>query len=70
MSDSQQQQQAPTYEAVQLKDGSGWFVRVTYSDGHEVQINDFADEPEARAWIATNGPHWHEWASHRVQPRR
>lgn len=66
MSDAQQ----PTFEAVQLKDGSGYFVRVTWPDGHEQQINEFADEDEARQWIETKGPHWHEWAPHRVRPTK
>ena len=62
-------QQPPTYEPVQLKDGSGYYVRITYSDGYEVQISDMADEAEARQWIADNSAHWHEWAPHRVQPK-
>jgi len=67
---SDEQLERPTYEPVQLKDGSGYFVRVTWSDGFERQINGFADEAEARQWIADKGPHWHEWAPHRVQPKR
>jgi hypothetical protein len=60
----------PVYEVVQLKDGSAYFVRVTWSDGFEQQINGFADAAEALEWIDTNGPCWHEWATHRVQPKR
>jgi len=67
---SDEQLEHPTYEPVQLKDGSGYFVRATWSDGFEQQINDFADAAEARAWITANESHWHEWASHRVQPKR
>lgn len=60
----------PIYEVVQLKDGTGYFVRVTWSDGYEMHVNDMADEAEARDWIERNGENWHEWASHRVRPRR
>ncbi|MGN6084419.1 hypothetical protein [Trinickia sp.] len=60
----------PTYEPVQLKDGSGYFVRITWSDGFENEIDGFADEGEARDWINKNSAHWHEWASHRVPPKR
>jgi ABC-type proline/glycine betaine transport system substrate-binding protein len=69
MSSDDRQLERPTFDAVQLKDGSGYFVRVTWSDGFEQQINDFADEAEARQWITDNAPNWHEWASHRVQPK-
>ena len=69
MSDQQQSPQPPTFEPVELKDGSGYFVRVTWPDGYEMQIPDMADEAEARAWIAKNEQHWYEWASHRVQPK-
>ena len=60
----------PTYEPVQLKDGFGYFVRVTWPDGFEKQIDGFADEGEAREWIEKNSANWHEWAPHRVQPKR
>ena len=63
------QQQEPQFEPVQLKDGSGYFVRVTWPDGYEMRVEDMADEAEARAWIMNKGPHWREWAPHRVQPK-
>lgn len=66
MSSDGQQLERPTYESVQLKDGSGYFVRVTWSDGFEQQINGFAHEAEARAWIAANERDWHERAPHHV----
>jgi hypothetical protein len=69
MSSDDQQLERPIYEPVQLKDGSGYFVRATWSDGFEQQINGFVDEAEARQWITDNEPYWHEWASHRVQPK-
>jgi hypothetical protein len=70
MSSNGHQAERPTYGPVQLKDGSGHFVRITWSDGVERQINGFTDEAEARAWIAANESHWHEWELHRVQPKR
>lgn len=68
-SSDDRQLERPTFDTVQLKDGSGYFVRVTWSDGFEQQINDFADEAEAQQWITDNALNWHEWASHRVQPK-
>lgn len=50
----------PTYEPVPLIDGSGYFVRITWSDGFENQIDGFADKAEAQKWIEKNSPHWHE----------
>ena len=44
MSSDDRQLERPAFDAVQLKDGSGYFVRVTWSDGFEQQINGFADE--------------------------
>lgn len=70
MGSDDQQLERPTFDAVEVKDGSGYFVRVTWSDGYEMRIDDMADEQEARAWIDANASHWHEWASHRVQPKR
>lgn len=50
MSSEDRQLERPTFDAVQLKNGSGYFVRVTWSDGFEQQINDFADVAEAQQW--------------------
>ncbi|KWC80575.1 hypothetical protein [Burkholderia cepacia] len=60
----------PIYEPVQQRDGSGYFVRIRWSDGFEDRIDGFSDEAEAQEWIEKNGAHWHEWASHRVQSKR
>ncbi|MFX1733927.1 hypothetical protein PXJ20_16355 [Paraburkholderia sp. A1RI_3L] len=57
----------PTYEPVRLKEGSGYIVRITWSDGFENEIDGFADEAEVRDWIGSNSADWHELASHRVQ---
>lgn len=57
MSSNDHQAERPTYEPVQLKDGSGYFVRTAGSDGVERQINGFTDEADARAWITANEPH-------------
>ena len=66
MSNDDRQLERPTFDAVQLKDGSGYFVRVTWSDGFEQQINDFAGEAEARQWITDNAPNWHECITSRT----
>jgi predicted methyltransferase len=40
------------YEAVELKDGSGWYVRVTpQAYAPTRQVTGFASEADARAWI-------------------
>jgi hypothetical protein len=49
---------AVTFEPRELKDGSGWYVLVTYPDGPPEHIPDFASEVEARDWIASNAQDW------------
>jgi len=66
---SEPNNEKPSYESVPLTDGSGYFVRITWSDGFEKEIDGFADKAEAQEWIEKNSPHWHEWASHRVQSK-
>ncbi|MGB8416758.1 hypothetical protein [Paraburkholderia sp.] len=53
--DDQQPQQRLVYDPVQLKDESGWFVRVTSPYAFERHINGFVSEAEGRAWIDRNG---------------
>lgn len=46
-----------TYEPVELKEGSGWYVRgtpQTYAPTR--QVNGFASEAEARPWIDQHQP--------------
>jgi hypothetical protein len=57
----------PTLQAVQLKDGSGYYVRVTWPDGSQEEIQDlntgsppFVSEAEAVDWIESDSPDWIE----------
>jgi hypothetical protein len=49
-----------TFEAVEMKDGSGWYVRLTRSAMLPQQIGDFKTEAEARQWIADESAKWLE----------
>ena len=57
----------PTFQPVQFKDGSGYYVRVTWPDGFQEQIQDlntgapsFVSEAEALDWIENDSPDWIE----------
>ena len=48
-------------EAVQFKDGSGYYVLVTWPNGaeeHVGQAGDFSNEEEANDWITDDAPGW------------
>jgi hypothetical protein len=47
-----------TFDPVQLKDGSGWYVRLTLPDGREPQIDGFKTEAEAQDWIKSKSAEW------------
>jgi hypothetical protein len=49
--------QSPTMEPRELKDHSGWYVRVTWSSGHFEDV-DVAGEAEARDWINRKSAAW------------
>ena len=49
-----------TFEAVEMKDGSGWYVRLTRPAMLPQQIGDFKTEAEARQWIADESAKWLE----------
>jgi hypothetical protein len=49
-----------TFEAVEMKDGSGWYVRLTRAAMLPQQIGDFKTEAEAREWIAAESAKWLE----------
>jgi hypothetical protein len=49
-----------TFEAVELKDGSGWYVRLTRPAMLPQQIGDFKTEAEAREWIGAESAKWLE----------
>jgi hypothetical protein len=46
------------FEPIQLKDDSGWYVRITLYHGVEGHINFFKTEAEARTWIGDNSDMW------------
>jgi hypothetical protein len=54
------------FESVKSNDGTGYFVRATWSDGSENQITGFINDTEARAWIVSDSRGWLEWMPHRV----
>jgi len=49
-----------SFEPVQEKDGSGWYVRLTRPAMLPQQIGDFKTEAEARAWISAESAKWLE----------
>jgi hypothetical protein len=42
------------FEPIQLKDDSGWYVRITLPHGVQNHISYFKTEAEARTWIGEN----------------
>lgn len=59
--------QSITFEAVQLNDRSGYFVRARWPDGYEQQITGFTNDAEAREWIVNDSRGWLDWMPHRPQ---
>ncbi len=49
---------AETFEAVELKDGNGWYVRLTRPTMLPQHIGDFKTEEEAREWIDAKSREW------------
>ncbi len=45
-------------EPIQLKDYSGWYVRITLPQGVEHHIRSFKTETEAKTWIVENSAGW------------
>jgi len=58
--------QPVSVDAIQLKDGSGYYVRVEWPHGQVDQVsdnsntNDFRSESEANDWIANKLAEWVE----------
>lgn len=50
----------PIFEAVELRDGSGWYVRLTRPNMLPQHIGDFKAEAEAREWIGAKSAEWLE----------
>ena len=46
------------FEAVQLKSGRGWYVRVTPPHGRQTQIEGFSKRAEAVAWVEHESGEW------------
>jgi hypothetical protein len=46
------------FEAVELTDGSGWYVRLTRPAMLPQHIGDFKTEAEAREWIGAKSAEW------------
>jgi hypothetical protein len=46
------------FEAVELKSGSGWHVRVTLRYGKQAYIPGFKSEAEAHKWIEAKSATW------------
>lgn len=49
-----------SFEAVEHKDRSGWYVRLTRPAMLPQQIGDFKTEAEARKWIGAESAKWLE----------
>ncbi len=47
----------PTMEIRELKDRSGWYVRLTWTSGHVEDI-DVSSEAEAQDWIRRKSAAW------------
>lgn len=48
----------PTLQPRALKDRSGWYVLLTWPGAQEEQVNDFATEADAQAWIDNEAKAW------------
>lgn len=48
------------FEAVEMKDGSGWYVRLTRPAMLPQQIGSFKTDAEAREWISAESAKWLE----------
>ena len=46
------------FEPVEMKIGSGWYVRVTLPGGRQPQLGSFSSEAEALEWIKHKAPAW------------
>jgi hypothetical protein len=55
----------PKLEARERRDGTGWFVLVTWGDRPSEQVGGFPSQAEAQQWIDRSGPSWVR--EHRVE---
>jgi hypothetical protein len=49
---------SPTFIPQELKDGGGWYVVATLSDGRTRHIGGFAVKTDAMAWIKNESAAW------------
>ena len=49
---------SPTMAPRALKDGSAWYIELTWSDGRTEQIDGFQSEAEIGDWIARKSAAW------------
>jgi hypothetical protein len=47
-----------TFEPIELRDGSGWYVRLTRPEMLPQHIGDFATELAAHEWIGAKSAEW------------
>jgi hypothetical protein len=48
----------PELELTPLKNGTGYFVLVTWPDGQKEQVEGFSSEAAARTWIEKHSSDW------------
>lgn len=48
----------PTFRAMHLKTGTGWYVLVTWPEGQTEQVSGFFTERQAIDWIADKSDSW------------
>lgn len=48
----------PTMEPRSLKDGSAWYIELTWPDGRMECIDSFQSEDEIKDWIARKSDGW------------
>jgi hypothetical protein len=46
------------FKVCPLKRGEGWWILVTWDNGRTAQVDGFATQTEAAAWITTNSVAW------------
>jgi hypothetical protein len=48
----------PKLEARERRDGSGWYVLVTWGDWPSEEVGGFSSQAEAQKWIDRSGATW------------
>jgi hypothetical protein len=55
MEDTTQYAGGPSFDTKPLKEGSGWYIVVTYPGGMQEHIPGFQSEAEAEQWLSGKG---------------